>query len=112
MVGGTRTTGPRGLAAGRPWAAWKSLRGYVKDPADAPEQVVVLAARAVQIGRVRLALLPDLPLTAGGADTQQPQPAVPPAPVAIPAGGTGGQSGTGPASAGPGRLFWPTVLKR
>jgi soluble lytic murein transglycosylase len=34
------------LDAGRPWAAWKSLRGYVKDPAEAPEQVVVLAARA------------------------------------------------------------------
>ena len=34
------------LDEGRPWAAWKSLREYVKDPAAAPEQVVVLAARA------------------------------------------------------------------
>ena len=34
------------LAAGRPWAAWKTLRGHVKDPARAPEQVVLLAARA------------------------------------------------------------------
>ncbi|HEY0017894.1 MAG TPA: transglycosylase SLT domain-containing protein [Longimicrobium sp.] len=34
------------LDAGRPWAAWKVLRGHVKKPDDAPEQVVVLAARA------------------------------------------------------------------
>ncbi|HEX6371666.1 MAG TPA: transglycosylase SLT domain-containing protein [Longimicrobium sp.] len=34
------------LEAGRPWAAWKQLRGYVKEPADAPETVVLTAARA------------------------------------------------------------------
>ncbi|HEU4881044.1 MAG TPA: transglycosylase SLT domain-containing protein [Longimicrobium sp.] len=34
------------LEAGRPWAAWKQLRGYVKDPADAPDAVVLTAARA------------------------------------------------------------------
>lgn len=34
------------LDAGRPWAAWKQLRGYVKDPADAPETIVLTAARA------------------------------------------------------------------
>jgi soluble lytic murein transglycosylase len=34
------------LDAGRPWAAWKLLRGYVKDPADAPDAVVLTAARA------------------------------------------------------------------
>ncbi len=66
----------------------------------------VLAARAVQIGRVRLALLPDLPLTTTGAvTTQQAQPAAPQTPAATPAGG---QSGTGagsiaPGTAGPGR---------
>jgi outer membrane protein TolC len=66
----------------------------------------VLAARAVQIGRVRLALLPDLPLTTttGGATPQQAQPATPQNPAATPAGGTGGQSGTGAASAAPGSV--------
>ena len=34
------------LQAGRPWAAWKLLRGYVKDPAEAPDAVVLTAARA------------------------------------------------------------------
>ncbi|WP_420127854.1 transglycosylase SLT domain-containing protein [Longimicrobium sp.] len=34
------------LEAGRPWAAWKQLRGYVKDPAEAPDAVVLTAARA------------------------------------------------------------------
>ncbi|HEX2210841.1 MAG TPA: hypothetical protein VHG93_24370, partial [Longimicrobium sp.] len=34
------------LEAGRPWAAWKELREYVEDPADAPDAVVLTAARA------------------------------------------------------------------
>ncbi|MBW3571834.1 MAG: hypothetical protein KY467_12070, partial [Gemmatimonadetes bacterium] len=34
------------LRAGRPWAAWKQLREYVDDPAQAPEAVVLTAARA------------------------------------------------------------------
>jgi soluble lytic murein transglycosylase len=34
------------LDAGRPWAAWQTLRAHVKDPSDAPDQMVVLAARA------------------------------------------------------------------
>ncbi|HWK89184.1 MAG TPA: tetratricopeptide repeat protein, partial [Longimicrobium sp.] len=34
------------LEANRPWAAWKELRDHVEDPGDAPQQVVLLAARA------------------------------------------------------------------
>lgn len=34
------------LAAGRPWAAWQVLRGFVRNPGDAPERVVLVAARA------------------------------------------------------------------
>ncbi|HST59645.1 MAG TPA: hypothetical protein VLK84_13165, partial [Longimicrobium sp.] len=34
------------LQAGRPWAAWKELREYVQKPADAPDAVVLLGARA------------------------------------------------------------------
>ncbi|HEX2078441.1 MAG TPA: hypothetical protein VHG08_12055, partial [Longimicrobium sp.] len=36
----------RHLQAGRPWAAWKELRGHVKDPGKAPDAVVLVAARA------------------------------------------------------------------
>ncbi|HEU0299701.1 MAG TPA: lytic transglycosylase domain-containing protein [Longimicrobium sp.] len=39
-------TAERHLQAGRPWAAWKELRGHVKDPAKAPDAVVLVAARA------------------------------------------------------------------
>jgi soluble lytic murein transglycosylase len=34
------------LRAGRPWAAWKELRTFVDEPADAPDPVVLVAARA------------------------------------------------------------------
>ncbi|HEX8394619.1 MAG TPA: transglycosylase SLT domain-containing protein [Longimicrobium sp.] len=34
------------LESDRPWAAWKELRGFVKDPAEAPDAVVLMAARA------------------------------------------------------------------
>jgi soluble lytic murein transglycosylase len=34
------------LEAGRPWAAWKELRTFVQEPADAPERVVLAGARA------------------------------------------------------------------
>ncbi|MBB4636280.1 transglycosylase SLT domain-containing protein [Longimicrobium terrae] len=34
------------LDANRPWAAWKELRGFVKDPSEAPDAVVLMAARA------------------------------------------------------------------
>jgi soluble lytic murein transglycosylase len=34
------------LEAGRPWAAWKTVRGHVSDPAHTPEPMVLLAARA------------------------------------------------------------------
>lgn len=34
------------LQAGRPWAAWKELRRFVSKPADAPDQVVLVAARS------------------------------------------------------------------
>jgi soluble lytic murein transglycosylase len=34
------------LQAGRPWAAWKELREFVREPADAPDAVVLLGARS------------------------------------------------------------------
>jgi soluble lytic murein transglycosylase len=34
------------LEAGRPWAAWKTLRRFVQEPAGAPDAVVLTAARA------------------------------------------------------------------
>jgi soluble lytic murein transglycosylase len=34
------------LEAGRPWAAWKELRPFVGKPAEAPDAVVLLGARA------------------------------------------------------------------
>ena len=34
------------VEGGRPWEAWKELRPFVKNPEDAPDAVVLLAARA------------------------------------------------------------------
>ena len=59
------------------------------------------AARDVQIARVRLALLPDLPLTGGAGTAAQPAQSTPqPAPAAAAGAQTGGaasQAGTGAA---------------
>jgi outer membrane protein TolC len=60
----------------------------------------VQAARDVQVARVRLALLPDLPLSAAGAGTQPVQASSPQTPVAVPATGTAGQAGRGAGNAG------------
>jgi outer membrane protein TolC len=58
----------------------------------------VQAARDVQVARVRLALLPDLPLSTAGGSMQQIQGFSPQAPPVTPAATTAGQAGAGGAA--------------